>query len=111
MSAGKAVAIDVEAEPIAADDEAWARGNLRFDDGRLLLDLANCLRVLERHPDYQGRFRFNDVLCKVLDRGTVMIEWRISDMTAELQERFLPEIPFDIVARALVIAANRSGQK
>ncbi len=92
-------------------DLAWARSNLRMVDGRLALDVANCLRIIELHPDYKGRFRFNEVLSKVLDRGSVMIEWRIIEFAADLQERFLPEIPVDIVAKALVAAANRAEGK
>lgn len=100
---------------VAVQDEGdllWVRRNLRrAEDGRLLLDLANCLRVLELHPDFKGRYKFNDVLMKVLDRGTVMIEWRLSEFTAMVQERFLPEIPYETATRALVIAANKAGIK
>lgn len=92
------------------EDERWARQNLRHSDGGPLLDLANCLRVIERHPDYKGRYRFNDVLGKVLDRGAVMIEWRLGEFAAEMQERFLPELPYEVAARALVIAANRAAK-
>ena len=112
MKAQRAAVIDVEVGDAApADDEGWVRDNLRFRDGRLLLDLANCLRVIERHPDFKGRFRFNDILSKVLDRGTVMIEWRMGEYVVSLQERFLPEVPYEIAARALVVAANRADQK
>jgi citrate lyase beta subunit len=111
MPTGNAVIIDVEADAVAPDDAGWARDNLRAIDGRPVLDIANCLRVIERHPDFKGRYRFNEVLVKVLDRGTVMVEWRVSEFVATLQERFLPEIPFDIAYRALVVAANRAGQK
>lgn len=89
----------------------WARDNLRFRDGRPLLDIANCLRIIERHPDFRGRYRYNEILCKVLDKGTVMIEWRMFEFTATLQERFLPELPFETASRALVLAANRAGVK
>lgn len=94
-----------------AADERWARDNLRHAGGGVILDIANCLRVIERHPDFKGRYRYNDVLSKVLDRGTVMIEWRMSEFAAILQERFLPAIPYDIACRALVIAANRAAAK
>jgi hypothetical protein len=103
-----AAIIDVEVE---GDDLRWVRENLRFCGDRVRLDLANCLRVIERHPDFKGRYRFNDVLSKVLDRGTVMVEWRLGEFAAMLQERFLPEIPYEMAARALVIAANRGSQK
>lgn len=93
-------------------DAQWAQGNLRHaKDGRVLLDLANCLRVIEAHPDFRGRYKYNDVLAKVLDKGTVMVEWRLLEFTATLQERFLPEIPFETAARALVVAANRAGSR
>lgn len=106
----QAAAIDVAVEDDG--DLRWAGKNLRHaKDGRVLLDIANCLRVLELHPDFKGRFKFNDVLIKVLDRGTVMVEWRLAEFTAMMQERFLPEIPFEIATRALVAAANRAGLK
>lgn len=89
------------------DDGAWARYHLRFEDGKVIIDLANCLRVIEIHPDFKGRFKYNDTLHKVLDRGSVMLEWRISELTAILQERFMPCVPFDMVQRALVVASNR----
>ncbi len=111
MAATNALVIDVEADVVNVDDERWARENLRFHDGRVLLDLANCLRVIERHPDFKGRFRYNDVLNKVLDKGTVMIDWRLSEFAAMLQERFLPEVPFETAARALIAAANRADAK
>lgn len=106
----QAAAIDVAVE--SDSDAEWARRNLRHSkDGRPYLDLANCLRIIELHPDYKGRYRYNEVLNKVLDKGTVMIEWRMSEFAAILQERFMPDVPFEIAARALVIAANRAGAK
>lgn len=102
-----ATAIKVEND----GDAHWARSNLRFEGDRVLLDLANCLRVIELHPDFKGRYKYNDVLAKVLDRGTVMVEWRLSEFTATLQERFMPGVPFEVASRALVVAANRSGLK
>lgn len=95
----------------AQSDDSWSAENLRRSAGRPLVDLANCLRVLERHPDFKGRFRYNDMLSKVVDRGAVMVEWRINEITAEIQERFLPEVAPENVSKALVIAANRSGPK
>lgn len=95
----------------AQDNAAWARDNLRFDDGRILIDLANCLRVFERHPDYAGRFRYNEMLNKVVDRGAVMVEWRINEITADIQERFLPGVAPDNISKALFIAANRASAK
>jgi len=111
MANGNLKIIDVEADAVPAVDADWARANLRFVDGCPVLDIANCLRVLERHPDFKGRYRFNETLSKVLDRGTVMIEWRVSEFVATIQERFLPEIPVETAYRALVVAANRAGQK
>ncbi|MEK7266333.1 MAG: hypothetical protein AAB227_09570 [Pseudomonadota bacterium] len=106
----QAAAIDVAVED--EGDTLWARRNLRHaEDGRVLLDIANCLRVLELHPDFQGRFKFNDVLMKVLDKGTVMVEWRLFEFAAMIQERFLPEIAQETAARALVVAANKASAK
>lgn len=103
----QAAAIDVESVDIG--DSQWALSNLRKDkNGRLLLDFANCLRIVELHPDFKGRYKFNDVLGKVLDRGTVMIEWRLIEFTATVQERFLPEVPYDIAVKALIVAANKA---
>jgi hypothetical protein len=90
-------------------DEQWARENLRWRGSELLLDLANVVRIFERHPDYQRRYKYNEVLTKVMDRGAVMLEWRINDLTAILQERFMPGVPVDIVARGLLVVSNRSG--
>lgn len=105
-----AAVIDIAVEDDG--DALWARENLRHaKDGRIMLDLANCLRVIELHPDFKGRYRYNDVLNKVLDKGTVMIEWRLLEFAATLQERFLPEIPYETAARALVVAANRGGAR
>ncbi|MEZ5917446.1 MAG: hypothetical protein R3C40_07775 [Parvularculaceae bacterium] len=91
-------------------DEAWARKNLRWRDGRPLTDYANCLRVLEQHEDFQGRFKYNEVINRVLDKGTVMLDWRMTELTAAIQERFIPEISIDVVSRSLVTAANRAGK-
>jgi hypothetical protein len=98
-----------ETEPVRelSPDEAWARQNLRWRDGRQLTDLANCLRVLEQHEDFASRFRYNEVIHKVLDKGTVMVDWRVTELAAAIQERFIPEIPVETVSRALVTAANR----
>ena len=90
-------------------DEQWARENLRWRGSEVILDLANVVRILERHQDYKGRYKYNEVLTKVMDRGSVMLEWRINDLTAILQERFMPGIPVDIVARGLLVVSNRSG--
>lgn len=102
--------LDKAPEPVQRDEE-WAVQNLRQQDGRALTDLANCLRVLERHPDYKGRFRYNEMLNKVVDRGAVMVEWRINEITADLQERFMPDVQPDNVSKALFIAANRASAK
>ena len=95
----------------AEADRAWARANLRFQDGRPILDIANALRVLDRHEAFKGRFRFNETLSKVLDKGTVMLDWRVAELAAILQERFLPAIPQRDVEKALYIHANKVIQK
>lgn len=93
-------------DPPLADD-AWARENLRWGDGRPFMDLANVVRILDRHEDYNRRFSYNDALAKVMDKGAVMLEWRVGDVCADIQERFLPEVPEATVAKALLIQANR----
>jgi hypothetical protein len=100
----------VTAAPQISNEE-WARENLRMRDGRVLIDLANCLRIFETHPDYGGRFRYNEMLNKVVDRGAVMVEWRMNEITADIQERFLPEVAPENISRALFIAANRASAK
>ncbi|HNR75812.1 MAG TPA: hypothetical protein PKM48_01690 [Parvularculaceae bacterium] len=104
----QAAAVEVSVENDG--DEQWARANLREAHGRLALDIANVLRIIELHPDFKGRYKYNDTLGKVLDRGSVMIEWRVSEFVAQIQERFLPEISSEIAYKALVVAANRAGQ-
>ncbi len=95
----------------AKEDEAWASRNLRFASGKAILDLANALRVVERHGDYQGRFRYNEMINRVLDRGVVMVDWRLYEFAAEVQERFLPGLAVDVIEKALTIAANRASAK
>lgn len=112
MQAAAIVDVEVEDEAPGANDAQWVDANLRRDEnGAIYKDLANCLRIYERHPDFRGRFRYNDVLTKVLDKGTVMIEWRLSDLVSVIQERFVPEMPYEIAVRALVVAANRNTAK
>jgi hypothetical protein len=106
----QAAKLDAVATAETATDEDWVKANLRFGDGLAYNDLANCLRVIERHPDFKGRFKFNEMLSKVVDRGAVMVEWRIHEVAAELQERFMPEVSPETVGRALVIAANRGAK-
>jgi hypothetical protein len=101
---------EAEAHPVTGDSD-WSKANLRFDGARVLTDLANCLRVFERHPDYKGRFRYNEMLNKVVDRGAVMVEWRINEITADIQERFMPDVAPDNISKALFIAANRASAK
>lgn len=103
--------VEITPVPAKQGDDDWSAENLRQVDGRTLIDLANCLRVLERHPDYKGRFRFNEMLNKVVDRGAVMVEWRINEITADLQERFMPNVAPENVSKALFIAANRASAK
>lgn len=92
-------------------DEAWARKNLRWRDSKPVCDIANAIRVIECHPDFKGRFKYNEVLNKVIDKGTVMIEWRVNEVCAIIQERFVPTISTDCVNKALVIVANRCSAK
>ncbi len=103
--------IETAPAPATQNDDEWSAQNLRWQDGRALTDLANCLRVFERHPDYKGRFRYNDMLNKVVDRGAVMVEWRINEITADVQERFMPDVAPENVSKALFIAANRASAK
>ncbi|MEO0878259.1 MAG: hypothetical protein AAFY22_00970 [Pseudomonadota bacterium] len=93
-----------------SEDAQWARQNLRHGSDGPYLDIANSLRIFERHPDFKGRFKFNEMINKVVDRGSVMVEWKISAIAADVQERFAPMMPFEIVNRALIIAANRAGE-
>ncbi len=99
------------ADKKAGDDAAWARANLRYDGDEPYLDIANALRVLSRHDDFQGRFKYNETLAKVMDKGTVMLDWRVAELVSVFQERFLPGIPVEAVNHALVIHANHAIQK
>ena len=93
----------------AADgDEEWARENLRWRDGEPIADLANVLRILERHDDFAGRYSFMKGMDKVCDYRRVMLGWQIDELAAIVQERFLPGVPENIVTRALLVAANRN---
>jgi len=90
-------------------DDQWALENLRrCDEGYTLLDLANALRVLERHPDYTGRFHYDLAMHKVIDRGVTMVGWQKDAFAGEIQERFLAGIDVDLVHRAIDIVANKS---
>lgn len=105
-----------EVKPSAAltqrdKDRAWAKKNLRFKSAGPYLDIANTLRVLERHETFTGRFRYNETLNKVMDKGAVMLDWRVAEVVAVIQERFLPEVSADTVERALIVHANRVIQK
>lgn len=95
------------AKTAASPDYVWARKNLRWQAGAPLLDIANVLRVFERHEDFNTRFRYNETLNKVLDKGSVMVEWRMLEVCAVIQERFLPGVPEAIVRSALIVAGNR----
>lgn len=108
----QAVPAVIDVESVASNDGEWAASNLRrTPEGRYFLDVANCLKIVEHHPDFRGRYKYNEVLSKVLDRGSVMIEWKLLEFTATIQDRFLPEIPFETVVRSLIVAANRAGVK
>ena len=90
------------------DDAAWIAANLRCENGKPYRDIANVVRILMRHPDFAGRFWFNKAMVKVVDRGAIMLDWQVNALAADVQERFLPEISEDVVAKAVVIAANRT---
>ncbi len=89
-------------------DRVWAKQNLRWRDGFPLLDIANAMRVLDRHEDFKGRFRYNDDVDKVLDKGSIMLDWRVLEVCADIQERFLPNIPENVVRAALTVNGNRN---
>jgi hypothetical protein len=40
-----------------------------------------------------------------------MVEWRINEITADIQERFMPDVAPDNISKALFIAANRASAK
>lgn len=92
-------------------DRAWAKANLRFKAGEPYRDSANVLRILDRHEAFAGRFKFNENLNKVMDKGAVMLDWRVADLVVAIQERFIPEIPVDVVEKGLIVHANRAIQK
>ncbi len=102
---------NAEAMPGGDNDLAWAKQNLRWAEGKPIPDLANILRILERHEDYKGRYIFNETLNRVLDKGNLMFEWRISECTALIQERFIPAVAESAVNNALVVCANRTGTR
>lgn len=97
--------------PTSDQDLAWAKENLRWSNEIPISDLANVVRVLERHPEFNGRFIYNETLSRVLDKGTLMLDWRVSECCAVIQERFIPEIAENTVNNALVICANRNGTR
>ena len=91
------------------EDEVWARRNLRWKNGNPIPDIANTLRIFERHDDYKGRYKYNEMVNRVLDKGVVMIDWRIYELCALVQERFIPAVDEDVVLKGLTIAAYRTG--
>ncbi len=104
--------IDVDETETASspgDDSAWAKANLRWQGDAPVPDMANALRILDGHPDFKGRFIYNETLGKVLDKGTLMLDWRVSECCAVIQERFVPGIAESTVNNALIICANRNG--
>lgn len=103
--------IGAASAPTSDQDLAWATENLRWANEKPISDLANVLRVLERHPEFTDRFIYNETLSKVLDKGTLMLDWRISECCAVIQERFIPEIAESTVNNALVICANHNGTR
>lgn len=92
----------------ASADRDWVDRNLRRSDQGPYLDLANLLRIIDRHPEFCGRFRFNPGMSKVLDRGRVMLAWQFDELAAVIQERFLPGVPETLVAKAVIVAAQRA---
>lgn len=93
------------------DDDAWAKENLRARAEEPIPDLANVMRIFERHPDFIGRFWFNKGMGKVVDRGSVLLNWQLDEIGAVIQERFLPNVDIDVVRRGLYIAANKNALK
>lgn len=91
------------------EDEIWARKNLRWKGGEPIPDIANVLRIFERHEDYKGQYKFNEMVNRVLYKGVVMIDWRIFELCAFVQERFIPGIDEDVVLKGLTIAAYKTG--
>ncbi|MEL6112960.1 MAG: hypothetical protein AAFR20_09155 [Pseudomonadota bacterium] len=90
-------------------DTDWIEENLRrCEEEYCYLDLANILRVLERHPDYVGRFHYDINMHKVIDRGVTMQTWQVDALAGEIQERFLPGISEDLVHKSVAIVANKS---
>lgn len=101
-------AVQKQKRPLS-EDEVWARKNLRWRDGKPIADMANALRIFERHEDFKGRYRYNEMVNRVLDRGVVMIDWRISEVCVIVQERFIAAIPEEVVLKGLTIAAYKTG--
>ena len=101
-------AVQKQKRPLS-EDEVWARKNLRWRDGQPIADMANALRIFERHEDFKGRYRYNEMVNRVLDRGVVMIDWRISEVCVLVQERFIAGIPEEVVLKGLTIAAYKNG--
>lgn len=91
-------------------DPSFVEEHLRKDANGVVLDIANVLRILERHPDFAGRFRFNEGMGKICDRGKVLLGWKIDEMAAIIQERFLPGISEALVAKAITVVAHRAAE-
>ncbi|MEO0675719.1 MAG: hypothetical protein AAFY32_12065 [Pseudomonadota bacterium] len=90
-------------------DGDWSTENLRrCEEDYFHLDLANILRVLERHPEYAGRFHYDINMHKVIDRGVTMQTRQVDALAGEIQERFLPGIATDLVHKSVAIVANKS---
>lgn len=103
-------AIEDQGNRDAERDEVWAMANLRCRNNEPYTDLANVLRIFDRHPEFRGRFKFDKSMGKVMDRGEVLLGWQIDELCAVVQERFLPQVPEDVVLRSLLICANRYGK-
>ena len=98
-----------EKQPLS-EDAQWVRQNLRFEGGQPVMDIANVLRIFERHEDYKGRFKYNDMVNRAMDKGAVMVDWRIFELCAVVQERFLPGLDNEVMLKALIVAANKASE-
>lgn len=90
-------------------DEEWASANLRqCEEGYLILDLANVLRIVERHPEFVGRYLYDVNMHKVIDNGVIMVQWQVDALAGEIQERFMPGVNEALVQKAVDVAANKT---
>jgi len=109
LGSQQSLVADEKQDRALSEDDIWSRKNLRWRDGRPIADMANALRIFERHEDFKGRYRYNEMVNRVLDKGVVMIDWRIAEVCVTIQERFIPAIDEAIVLKGLTIAAYKTG--